>query len=338
MTRLPSEYGITAWQAETDLPVYALQDIRFSRGFLAADYTRLCRGIAALWVPVLSAAEVEFSDVRVIPALGVLADIERTFLFGVDGELSVVGLSGHTEEILARLFLETEELKAGKLLTDYLSRRLVNSVAKFFADDSISFGYLGESDSRDVEVEGQLLIKVATKLGELTIHFGLGPELLQRLDRVLRHKMLAEWGLKPQQRKQQFIVELGSFPEQMETSEPGAWFDTEIDVLAPVRLLSATGEVYFGRLGQFNGRFAVMSLKDAKEKWRGDGIRLELGRGELSEEELLFMRKEGAIFPTKTVVSSSAILVRGDEPLVSVTLAELDGRFVFRVDEEVSWA
>lgn len=338
MTRLPSEYGIAPWQPEIVLPSFALSDIRFSRGFLTADYLRLCRKISTLWVPVLSAAEVELTDIRVVADFNLPNELDRTFLFRVDGELSVIGVSSRTEDILARLFLETGELKASKLLCDYLSRRLVSSLARFCSDDAavaapMSFGYQGEAELRDVEIEGHLSLSLSTRLGEIGIHLGFGPEFLQRLDRTLRTRTLAEWGLKPEARKQQFAVDLGSFPDLPEELEPGAWFDTEIDVLSPVRLLSPTGEIFFGRLGQFNGRFSVRALKGAPQKLDRNGVRLELARGELAEEELIFMRKDGAIFPTRNVVSSAALLVRGDELLANVTLAELEGRFVIRIDE-----
>ena len=54
--RLNTTDELSEWELERHLPTFSLQDIRFGRGFLRGDLSKLFSEMKALWLPMLSAS------------------------------------------------------------------------------------------------------------------------------------------------------------------------------------------------------------------------------------------------------------------------------------------
>jgi len=338
LERLQSEYGIFALEQELSLPSLTIQEIRYGRGFLRADYRESFKSLLTLWIPVFSAAEAEVKLTGIDVDFSFPTDLEAIYSFRVNDEVSIIGLSAETQQNLASLLLESEDRQAGAIIADYLVRRFIYTLAKAIAPDDSGrkFSFIGAEDLGEVEIEGHLKITLATEVGELQLHIGLGPEFLQGIDQFLRRKLLS--GKTFQSKKLPLVVEIADVPEGLLVGnlEPGIWLGTDLATNFSVRVIAPDGQSFQGKLSQFNGRFAVESLGFSAEPAKANSVRLEIARGDVTEEDLFLMGNPGAIFLTKTIISSTATLTKGDKILAPVTLAELGGRLVFRIEENVS--
>lgn len=338
LERLQSDHGIFALEQELSLPSFSIQEIRYGKGFLRADYRENFKNLLSLWIPVFSAAEAEIELVGIDVDFAFPSDLEAIYSFRVNEEISIVGLSEDTQQNLAALLLESEDRKAGILIAEYLVRRFVYTLAKTISLDEggRKLSFIGSEDLGEVEIEGHLKVTLATPVGNLELHIGLGPEFLQTVDQFLKRRMLS--GKSFQQKKHPLIVEIADIPEGLLVGnlEPGNWLGTDLVTNFPVRVVAPDGQCFSGKLSQFNGRFAVESLGFSNEPAKPGTVRLELARGDISEEELFLMGNPGAIFLTKTVISNTATMTKGEKILAPVTLAELGGRLVFRIEENLS--
>jgi len=334
---LESGDGVSPWEPERSVPTFGLQEIRFGRGFLRADYLKIFSGLRAMWVPIFTANEVKFSITRVDADFQFPGELEHLFVAKADGETALIGIDRSSFETIGELFVNSTDRFGGSVLVDYLARRLLLTLARSWNASSApsELVFFGEADIGEVEIEGHLAIQCHTAAGDLSVHLGLGPELLQKLDLLAREQLTSSMNPSTRGRKHQLVIELGALdPAALRGSlEPGALIRTTLPHDSAVAIRFPDGTAMSGVLGQFNGRFAVQSLGEPVQR-NEKAVVLELARGEITEEDLGLLRQPGAIFLSKTIVSGGASMMQADRLIARTSLGVLDENLVIAIEEQ----
>lgn len=330
--KLSESDELSAWEPERALPTFSLQEIRYGRGFLRADYTKLFSDLKEYWLPVISASGVAVQIDTIQPGFVFPASLDELVVVKINGEVALFGVDRRTHTQLAKIFSPGSEPLGAKIFIDYLARRFLFGLTKNLGGE---VEYLGEADLGEVDIEGDIALHCIAGGLPITIHIGIGPELLQRVDQMARDMILADQKRIAPGKKQNLIIELGTFDQGFLAGnlEPGTWLGTELNVEAPVQI--KLGEkVYIGKLGQFNGRFAVQTTNVSHHNVDADGaVSIEIARAEVPDEDIYLLSQQGAIFLTRAIVSTGGLLVRGGKVVSPIGLAKFGNKFAFRMEE-----
>src|SRR5262245_2700724 len=121
--KISNDSSWQAWEPEKILRSFTLNEIRFSKGFLQADFREWFSGLKAHWLPLFRSlgAHVEVQSVE--PGLVFPEGLERIVAFEIDNEPAVFGIASRSEQLLVDVIVGGCDERAGEVVLEYLERR-----------------------------------------------------------------------------------------------------------------------------------------------------------------------------------------------------------------------
>lgn len=324
----PYSGELNPWQPAHSLRTYSLQEIRFSSGYLLGNYSKRFKSVLASWLPVFDLAQATLRNIECIPGFQFPGELDFLYVFKKGEEFGLIGVDGASFRSIATLFLEPELFSdlSGEFVVEYLARRLLFTLSKSLEEGRESeVTFHGLTDVGEIDIEGHLELKFELGGKNISLHLGLGPEILQQLDLSLKENPQ----ISKSQRGKKSLVRVGIQvnPKVANDLELGQAVLLEQGLNEPFCAILPDGRAVKVRLGQFNQRFAFESL-GASLKEQKESVFIEIAQADVEEEESLF--NLGFIFLSKTVVSKNATLVVDSSLMADLSIYNAEDRFVIK--------
>ncbi|MFN8391707.1 MAG: FliM/FliN family flagellar motor C-terminal domain-containing protein [Bdellovibrionota bacterium] len=314
-------------------------DVRYSRGFLAADPSSYFNGLVEHWVPFFMGLGLEVQVNAINKVLYFPQDLSRIVVVEISGESAVIGIDDLSQDVIAQAFAPGSDAAAAEVLIEYLERRFLTTITKTWnGREPLICQYLSSDWADEVEVIGAVELELLIGGQKAVVWFGLGPRLLEELEISWRARVAERLGLKDTANFDD-TVHLLTLDLSFLSVPPALLIDylragTIVDLELPVPdtvTLSRNGEPWArGVLRQFNGMFAVEIIDTKPEPFQPvEGmtrVAVELARTELDERSLQEYAQRGAVLPTAKQVGSIASIVINGENVGSALVGEVDGR------------
>jgi flagellar motor switch/type III secretory pathway protein FliN len=329
---------------EQTLGELSANDVRYSRGFLAADIGSFFPALTGQWRPFFLGIGIDVRVTNVHQVLYFPQDLGRIVVVEVSGESGVIGIDEMSQDILAQAFAPDITGVASEMLIEYLERRLLSSLTKSWGGrEPLQFQYLSSDWADEVEVIGAIEVELMINGQKAIVWFGLGPRMLEEMDMLWRSRLSARAGQSELANFDDSVhlltVDLSflSVPPAMliDYLRAGTIVDLEIGIPEMVTI-SKNGEPWAsGSLKQFNGMFAV-EIQDLApqpvESVEGlTRVAIELARTELDEHALREYHQVGAILPTAKQVSEIASIVINGENVGSAFVGDVNGNLALNI-------
>ncbi len=331
------------WDPKVGLEEVDYNYVRFGHGFLLSDMKKWFSDIASDWSPLFYSLEMEVNNVEVEVSLD-FPDLDRIVPVEYDGEIGVIGSNVETQKILSQHILKkelTEEDEiSSDILIEYLERRLISTLSKAWKGSVVSFpcSYTSQ-DLSEVEVVGVVKLSALVNSKPISVWFGLGPRVTERLDRDWCHYISEnptiediEWEEDDVSSISVDIVELAVPPALIiDYTKVGTVIDLESKLSNKV-IIKKNGHVWAdGELSYLNGRFVVKisNISKPKEEFpKGSTkVTVEIARVELSRESLIEYSQENSYLLTNTSIGSTAYLVISGERVAKSEIVLVNGNF-----------
>ena len=338
------EEELLTWQPEASLPEPDVNEVRFSLGFLRAQPGKWFDSLASHWLPLFHGLGVEVRGVQVSTGFDFPEDLSRVTPMEVDGEIGVIGMDSRSESIIVQAVAPGATETASDIVVEYIERRLISTLVKSWSGEgNFTCYYISPDKAESAEVLGVIKASVQLSIGMVTVWFGIGPRLLERLDIQWREQIAAMQG---RQASNALSDELHTITVNIaELAVPPAMLidymrsGTVIDLGVPVSQivsLKLDGEPWAqGKLFRFNGRFAVQigSLTPVRQQAPDSTTRvqIEIARAVLDKQGVVEHSQVGAFLLTSTPLSSTALLSISGENVANGLVGEIDGQFALSV-------
>jgi hypothetical protein len=324
----PYSGELTPWQPAHLLRTYSLQEIRFSSGYLLGNYSKRFKPVLASWLPVFDLSQATLNNVESIPGFQFPGELDFLYVFKKGEEYGLIGIDGQSFRSIATLFLEADLFSdlSGEFVVEYLARKFIYSFAKSWNDIKESeISFYGLTDVGEIDIEGHLELRLELGGKNISVHLGLGPEMLQQLDYYLKDD---GHGQKSQRGKKSLIrVGFQLDAKSAKDLEVGQAILMDQALSDPLVAILPDNRKFLGRIGQFNQRFAFESLgTPAKEQ--SAAIFVELAQADVDDMESI--TNPGFIFLSKTVVSKNATLIRENNLVADLSIYTVDNQFVLK--------
>lgn len=319
-------------------------EVKYSKGFLAADLSRFFGGLADHWVSLFRASGSSVHFVGCNKQLFFPQELARIVVIEVNGESAVLGIDEVSQEILAQSIAANVGQGAQEVVVEYFERRLLTSLTKSWSGtEPLLCYYLSTEWAEEVEIVGgvELVLEVGGKT--VNLWFGLGPRLLDDLDRAWRRNLarqpIAKGAGHFDDQIARLSIELTSLSVPPATLIDYLRAGTVIDLEQPfddMVVISLADEPWArGRVCR-SGDSLVVQVTDLSPPSTpsSDGksrVTVELARTELDQNSLIEYRQIGAIIPFSDPVSPSVSLVINSEHVANAVLGEANGRMAIHV-------
>ena len=315
-------------------------EVKFSRGFLAADLTLLFADFPQYWVSTFQSvgAEVQLVDVR--RALYFPQELSRIVVVEINGESSVVGIDEMSQELICST-LASDALPIGQeILIEYLERRLLTTLTKSWNNPDPLFCYYLSSDWEDeVEILGGVELQFTINGRPASIWFGLGPRMLDELDRLWKRHLLRNAPSKFDDEVSTLTIDVAQLAVPPATLIDYLRAGTIIDLEVPredIYTLSLNGQPWGrGRLCRYNRALAVevvdMQPAQIQPTQGRTRVVVELARLEVDQNTLLEYRQVGSIIPFGKTIGSLVSVMINSEHVANALLGEVNGRLAMSV-------
>jgi len=318
-------------------------EVKYSKGFLAADLPRFFGGLADHWSALFRASGASLTFVGCNKQLYFPQELGRIVVIEVNGESAVLGIDEVSQEILAQGIAPNVGQGAQDVVIEYFERRLLSTLTKAWSGtEPLLCYYLSTEWADEVEIVGG--IELVLEVGGRTVNlwFGLGPRLLDELDRAWRRNLSRQPLAKSAHFDDQIArvsLELTSLSVPPATLIDYLRAGTVIDLEQPFDELvgiSLNGEPWAQGKVCRSGDSFVVQVTDLRPRSSvsSDGksrVTLELARTELDQNSLVEYRQVGAVIPFPDTVSPSVSLVINAEHVANAVLGEANGRMAIHV-------
>ncbi len=342
--RHPGGGDFSRWSPSDALPAFGADEVRFSRGFLRADFSRFFPSFAVHWKPLLLSLFTDFEEPRARSLLEFSENLERVIPIEIDGEVCVMGWDARTRAAILETVAAGTDGVAADLVLEYLERRLLSTLALSWCDPGeVKVSYLPASAADSVEVIGSVVVsfRLGGQLCECWI--GLGLRLIDKFDLRWRQLVREEYQQNNEERSDENVslsvelAELAVHPAMLiDYLRAGTVVDLETPVSDRV-LVRVNGEPWGeGQLGQFNGRFAVrmenFDMPGQREVPENTTrVQIQIGATSIDRDALKENAQVGAVLLTRTAVHPSVSLTISGESVANAIVGRIGENFALHI-------
>ncbi len=331
---------LTPWEPARELRHVSAQEVKLSRGFLCCEPQRWFPGFAAQWIPLGLSLGVELKLHGVKPHAHAPKGLEKGFAGTVDDEPIAMLLDAHSYKNLIAQLTPVAGIQAQNVLFQYLSRRLLTSLALSWSGPESSMVQFDDNlQAARVREAGAIQLELSINGTRFEVWILLGKFLVDRLDglwkrqiRSTSNKDSGAQGAELSLEISQLAVPPAMLPEYM---KPGAVIDLEVALSERVSLRSK-GKIWnLAKLVEVEGKFGFEVIDDLVPAPRlPEGttrMSIELGRIKLDSAHLQEISRPGALCATEIPTSSNVNLIINDEKVAAAELLIYEARYAMRV-------
>lgn len=335
------------WEPCDSLPVMSPNEVRYSRGFLAADPLICLPNFVDHWLSFFKQFGVELRLIAQRKHLAYPQDLHRITVIEANGEPTLIGLDEAAQNALLAACAPQLTEGTADIVLEYLERRCAGVLSKCWqSKESISFRYPSAGWAEEVEVIGAIELSLVLGGKPLTIWFGLGPRLTDELDAAWRAHLSSNpqriGGLIQELHEDKIyrvgvdIAELAVQPALLiDYLRAGTVIDLEIpcDVSAKISL---DGKPWArGKLVQINELFAVelgsFDVGVLRHHESSTRINVEIARTELDIGSLAEYQQPQAVLTISKPAKGLATLVINGESVATAQVGRLGANLALKI-------
>ncbi len=329
----------TPWEPEKVLRSVPSVDARLSRGFLRCRPERWLPGLSTHWMTLAHSLGVEFDVLEVKPFVSVPKGFDNAFVGTVDDEPIAFALEEEALQTLIDVILPGSPRSAGRVLAEYLARRLLTSLGMSWSGPELSnIRFDSEMDPQSLRYAGGIRVTFSVNGSSCVVWISLGKLMVDRLDGLWR-RQIHSTGKVDEEENGTYSLELTQLavPPSMlsQYTKKGAVIDLETSLTDEI-ILSHNGTPWSkAKLCMVEKMFGFEIVPQPVPQFAlPEGTtRLTLSFGEmtLSNKELAEISQQGAVCETALPLSNRVSMRIGGEPVSEGILCSFEGRFAVSV-------
>jgi hypothetical protein len=325
------------WKPAAVLDGVTTEQVQYSRGFMRCEMGRLLANLSALWLPLFHAAGAELRVRKISQFVGDLPSSPWRFTGTIDGEAISIALDQVSADQLIRAFTPGAGESAGKVLIEYLARRLFSSLNMAWTGPEMAQISFNPTLSQSVNVKGGVKLELLVQSVPVVILVGIGAEVLSQLDVVWRKQLRTAARSDDSETSTAVVLAQLAVPPLsiVDYTKAGAIIDLEVPESREAVLWRSGRAAATVRICQCEGRFAfeVTDLAPQSVAIPSGTTRLkvELWSGKQNESTWSELSQIGAMFSVQAPMSSSVRLVVNEETVATGELCSYQGRFAVKV-------
>lgn len=338
MSAVDSEQGeLRQWKPAAALDAVSAEQVQYSRGFMRCEIGRFLANLSALWLPLFHAAGAELRVRKVSQFVGDIPASPWRFTGAIDGEAITVALDQVSADQLIRTFTPGAGDAAGRVLIEYLARRLFSSFNMAWTGPEMAQIAFTPSLNQTANVRAGFKLEILVQSLPVVVLVGIGPEVLSQLDVVWRKQLrTATRADDAESNTAVVLAQLAVAPLSIvDYTKAGAIIDLEVPESREAVIWRGGRAAATVKLLQCDGRFAfeVIDLAPLSVAIPSGTTRLrvELWNGKQSEAMWSEISQIGAIFSAQNAMSNLVRLVVNDEVVATGELCSYQGRFAVKV-------
>ncbi len=316
-------------------------EAHLSRGFLRCKPEKWFPGLATQWLPLAHSLGIELKVLEVKTILSLPTPLPFGFAATIDGEPMCLYLDEPSSRVLVDAVIPEASLGARGIGLEYLARRLITSLAlSWSGSEGTVVKYDSGLNPRTIPCAGG--IKITTKVNNelVTVWFGLGERMIERLDGLWRRQVQTS-SKSSQETASNIRIEVAQLgvPPSMLTDyiKPKTIIDLEIP-LSDLVILRLEGKAWLpARMCNSDGMLALEILPGPASSplVPSDMTRLSIEMGILpvTASELAELSQPGVVIETGFPLTHNAKMVVNNETIAEAELCVYEGRFAITVSE-----
>jgi len=329
---------MVAWEPARVLDPALPDEVTYSRGFLRCRPERWFPGFAGHWTPLGHSLSIELKAVEAKPHIGAPPNLQRGFSGTIDDEQVAILL----DEISSRNIVEAiapgaSEIARGVVL-EYLARRLLASLGQCWSGSETStVKFEPEVDPFSVHSVAAVRFVFQINNRTVTVWFGLGRNLLNRLDGLWRRQVQSSTRAGDGNADIQIEVAQLAVPPSMlaDYVRAGTSVDLEVPV-SDIVSLRVRGKSWLGaRLRAVRDRlgFEVLPGPAPIHAIPDGATRLSISLGSISIDSIMLQEvaQPGAMLETALPLSNKVSMLINNEKVGEAQLCVYEGRFALSV-------
>ena len=333
------EQKFIPWVPEESIRELDIGTVRFSRGFLRADPAYWFPELASHWQPIFHSLGLTAHLVSVQAGLDFPDNLDRVIPLELSGEPAVLGMDEASAECFAQNIVPEAQGASREAILEYLERRLASSLSESWRGGApFEIFYSPEGTKEAIEVTGNVSLTLELGGQPATLCIGLGTSATELLDQSWKENLEREESQLTDtlERVHILLSELAVPPvDLIDYIRSGTVIDLEVSDSTEV-LLMRKGEIWrFGRLCQFNKRFAVEIVEEGPGRAQIPSdttqVQVILASVEVEQQAFAEYEQDGAVLLTGTPVSNRATLMIGGEHVAEAVVGELKGSYALSI-------
>lgn len=315
------------WNPQNTLPAVESGLVKYSGGFLAARPERWVPQISNHWMPIFHALGLTCKVVSVEPVIDIFNAPTHGYVGVCDDEPFAVAIAPETTKSLAQIFLPQAEEQGYDLVTEYLARRFIKSLAASWSGVPLT-GIQFDSQLKISNLRPAAGIKVNLTANnkKFQIWILIGKNLLEKLDGQWRRQTMTY--NKYTQTATEVSLELGSFDsvltEVNKVLTKGNKIGLQRGLSEGVDLVANVERLAVAKLLRSSGKFALQIQNKTEEISLPDPnslrVSVVLGKIELKPLELSLFGLPGSFIPTDLDINDQVELVISGQVAATATV------------------
>ena len=327
------------WEPEKVLRSVPSVEARLSRGFLRCRPERWLPGLSTHWITLAHSLGVEFDVLEVKPFVSIPRGFDQAFVGTVDDEPIAFALEEEALQTLIDVIIPGSPRSAGRVLAEYLARRLLTSLGLSWSGPELSnIRFDSEMNASDLRFAAGIRVTFSVNGSSCVVWISLGKLMIDKLDGLWR-RQIHSTGKVEEEENGQYSLELTQLavPPSMlsQYTKKGAVIDLETSLSDDI-ILSHNGSPWSkAKLCIVDSVFGFEIVPQPVPQFAlPEGTtRLSLSFGEMTfnTKELAEISQAGAVCETTLPVSNRVSMRIGGEPVSEGVLCSFEGRFAVSV-------
>lgn len=314
-------------------------ELKFSKGFLRADFKALLSSISSLWTPFFHMLGVDVTAIELSSRLDFPDGMGRVVPIEIDGEPGVLAMDDVSQHAILSSICPGVDGQGADVVLEYLERRFLSALAVTIQRDPPVFCYYGGGvEQRAIDVVGTVELSLNLSGMPCRIYVGLGKRVLEGIDSLWRDYILKS-GPRSAIQEEEVSIEIATLAVPPALLIDYLKADTTIELEIPVSdsVFLRMGDRLWatGQLLQSNGLFAVRLTnvfpEDVTWPEATTRVHIEIARKYLDARAIQELSQVGAVFVSDQELSDSGSMVISREKVADAKVGKIGDRFALNV-------
>jgi flagellar motor switch/type III secretory pathway protein FliN len=329
---------VQLWEPRRVLRRLDPSDARLSRGFLRCHPEKWFPGFSAHWLPIAHTLGCEARLAEVKPVMSRPQPGEFCYVGSIDGERLLLAIDPDSAKALGEEFLPGGSVAAQRGMLEYLTRRLLSSLAfSWSGPESSTVRFEAEVAPEDVPVVASVRICVNINAVLCTVMVGLGQRMVDTFDGLWRRQLQSSSRITQGSSIVRLELAQLAVPPQVlsEYLLKGTVIDLEVRA-SDALTVRVGGRPWMAAkmldvAGKFGCEMAPGAVAAAPTPEGTTRLSIELAHLSLDGLQIAELSQPGAVLVTDTPVSERVSVTINQEKVGEGRLCVYEGRFALEV-------